>query len=93
MYEIAINDPKVYLDGEAYARNNNSSLSEMVNRYVASLAAKLRSSKKHQKVALDKTEDFQNAMNYVKSLSAKEGGTVPADENGLDALVEKKYKL
>lgn len=93
MYEIAINDPKVYLDGEAYARNNNSSLSEMVNRYVASLAAKLRSSKKHQKVALDKTEDFQNAMNYVKSLAAKEGGTVPAYENGLDALVEKKYKL
>lgn len=93
MYEIAINDPKVYLDGEAYARNNNSSLSEMVNRYVASLAAKLRSSKKHQQVALDKTEDFQNAMNYVKSLAAKEGGTVPADENGLDALVERKYKL
>lgn len=93
MYEIAINDSKVYLEGEAYARNNNSSLSEMVNRYVASLAAKLRSSKKHQKVALDNTEDFQNAMNYVKSLVAKEGGTVPADENGLDALVERKYKL
>ena len=39
MYQITINDPKVYQAGEIFAKENHSTLEELVNRYVASLAA------------------------------------------------------
>lgn len=38
-----------------------------------------------------KTKAFQDALAYVCTLQAKGGKPVPADENGLDALVELKY--
>lgn len=93
MYTIAIDDPMAYLDGEIYAKENHSSLKELVNKYVASLAAKVRTTQKQNKVVLSQTEEFQKALAYVESLTAKGGRPVPAEENGLEALVEKKYKL
>ena len=34
-----------------------------------------------------------DALSYVKTLKAKGGKPIPADENSLDALVDKKYAL
>lgn len=63
MYQIAINDPTVYLDGETYAN------------------------------PFSQTEEFQKALALVKTMTVKGGNPVPADEDGLEALVEAKYKL
>ncbi len=93
MYQIAINDPMAYMDGETYAREHYSSLEELVNKYVVALAEKIRSRKKCPAAASSEAEEYQQALAYVKSLVVKGGPSVPADENGLDALVEKKYAL
>ena len=37
--------------------------------------------------------EFKEALAYVKSIVPTEGKPVPADENGMDVLVEQKYKL
>lgn len=39
----------------------------------------------------ENTKEFQDALDYVRTLKARGGKPVPADENGLDALVEQKY--
>lgn len=93
MYQIAINDPMIYLDGEAYAKENHSSLTELVNKYVASLAEKVRLTRKTQQQSLSQTDEFRKALAYVKAIVPTGGKPVPADENGLDVLVEQKYKL
>ncbi len=93
MYQITINDPRAYLDGETYAKEHHSSLEEMVNEYVASLADMIRSKKQHQSVPFSQTEEFLKMLEFVKTKAAKGGKPVPADEDGLDALVEAKYSL
>ncbi len=92
MYQIAINDPLVYLDGETYARENHSSLEELVNKYVASLANMIRAKRKPHAVPFTQTDEFLNALSLVKTMAARGDRPVPADENGLEALVELKYK-
>ena len=91
MYEIAINDPLVYLDGETYARENHSSLDELVNKYVSDLAALVRSRKKNSAVPFSQTEEFKNALAFVKTKVARGGHPVPVDEDGMEVLVEAKY--
>lgn len=93
MYEIAINDPGIYLDGETYAKEHHSSLEELVNKYVASLADLVRSRKKQREVPFTQTDEFLKALAFVKTKAAKGGTPVPVDEDGLGALVEAKYKL
>lgn len=93
MYQIAINDPMVYLDGETYARENHSSLEELVNKYVANLAALVRSRKKPSTVPFSQSEEFKKALAFVKTKAAKGGNPVPVDEDGLASLVETKYML
>ena len=39
------------------------------------------------------TTEFKEALAYVETMVSKGGKPVPADANGLDALVEKKYAL
>lgn len=39
----------------------------------------------------ENTKEFQDALDYVRTLKTKGGKPVPADENGLEALVELKY--
>lgn len=42
----------------------------------------------------NQTEDeFIDALAFVKTKAAKGGTPVPVDEDGLEALVEAKYKL
>lgn len=36
---------------------------------------------------------LDSAMNFVKTLSVRGGQPVPSDDNGMDALIDKKYLL
>lgn len=73
---------------EEYARQHNISVSDAIERGVMLLWGKLQ---ERQDAA--KSMEYQNALAYVKTLKAKGGKPVPADENGLDALVEERYSL
>lgn len=93
MYQITINDPLAYRAGEAFARANNSTLSELVNRYVASLASKTLS---HTKPggSITETKEFMDAMEYMDSLVADDlTPPVAADEDGDGAMSRIKYGL
>ena len=60
---------------------------ESVSRYVSRLGRRARSSRRVSSVQ-DKREA---AMLFVKNLSVQGGLSVPADESGIDALVDEKY--
>ena len=61
MNTIIIDDPLVFQGGELYARANHSSLKELVNKYVASLAAQVNSSNQREKTtkSFTDTKEFQ----------------------------------
>lgn len=42
---------------------------------------------------ITETTEFKEALAYVETMVSKGGKPVPADEDGLDALVEMKYAL
>jgi hypothetical protein len=93
MYQITINDPAIYQAGEAFARKNNSTLSEMVNKYVASLAAKALSHKE-KKVTFTETKEFKDAMKYMDAFVAEDlSSPVSPEENGKGAMTKVKYGL
>lgn len=46
-----------------------------------------------KKGKITESVEYKNALARMKELSGKGGRPVPADENGLDALIEKKYLL
>lgn len=73
---------------EEYARQHNISVSDAIERGVMLLWGKLQ-----ERQGVVKSMEYQNALAYVKTLKAKGGKPVPADENGLDALVEERYSL
>ena len=82
MYQITINDPAIFQAGEAFARQNNSSLSEMVNKYVASLAAKALSHTE-KKADLTNTKEFKDAMKFMDTFVADDMSTPASpEENG-----------
>lgn len=71
MNTIIIDDPKVYQGGEMFAKQNHVSLKELVNNYVASLAAKVQSRNKNAvDVSFTQTEAFKKAMDYMDSFVA-----------------------
>jgi hypothetical protein len=93
MHQITIYDPLAYQAGEAFARAHNSTLSELVNKYVASLASKALPHTKKGSCVMD-TKEFQDAMEYMDTLVADDLATpVPADENGSGAMLRIKYGL
>ena len=93
MYQIAINDPKIYQAGEIFARENHSTLDELVNKYVAELAAKILS-RKESKQNITQTEEFKQAMKYMDTFVAEDlCSSVPVDEDGNGALARIKYGL
>lgn len=93
MYTIAIDDPKIYQAGEIFAKENHSSLKELVNIYVASLAKKVFA-KTGKKEALVKTEEFKDAMAFMDSFVVDDLKTsVPISDNGKGALVHVKYSV
>ena len=93
MYQIVINDPKIYQAGEIFAQENHSTLDELVNKYVAELAAKILS-RKEAKQNITQTEEFKQAMKYMDKFVAEDLCTsVSADEDGNGALARIKYGL
>ena len=86
MYTITIEDPKIYLSGEIFARENHSSLKELVNKYVASLAAKVLSQKTVD-VPYSEAKEFKEAMLFMDSFVADNlVGQIPVDDNGKGAF-------
>ena len=89
MYQITINDPTIYKAGELFAKENHSTLEELVNRYVANLAAKILSRKKEATV---EAEAFQEAMNFMDTFVVNDmSSSIPVEEDGKGALASVKY--
>ena len=83
----------VYQGGEMFAKQNNVSLKELVNNYVASLAAKVQPRKKNaDDVSFTQTDAFKKAMDYMDSFVADDFTTpVPIDENSKAVVAHNKY--
>lgn len=93
MNTIIIDDPRVYQGGEMFARENHVSLKELVNNYVASLAAKVQSRKGDvSKVAYTQTDEFKEAMEYMDNFVADDlAQPVPTDEETKAVVAHSKY--
>lgn len=94
MNTIIIDDPLVFQGSELYARANHSSLKELVNKYVASLAAQVNSSNQREKTtkSFTDTKEFQNAMAFMDSFVINDmSSVVPIEEDGKGAIARIKY--
>lgn len=93
MNTIIIDDPKVYQGGEMFAKQNHVSLKELVNNYVASLAAKVQSRNKNAvDVSFTQTDAFKKAMDYMDSFVADDFTTpVPVNEDTKAVVAHIKY--
>lgn len=87
MNTIAI-DSNIYKGVESYAKLNNISVTAAIEKAISLFLQKVQPKQK-----LLETAEFNDALSYVKTLKAKGGKPIPADENRLDALVDKKYAL
>lgn len=85
MNTVAI-DSNIYKGVERYAKLHNITVGDVVEKGVLLLIENFQ-----PKQSIYKTKEFQDALAYVSTMQAKGGKPVPADENGLEALVEKKY--
>lgn len=93
MNTITIDDPIVYQGGEMFARQNHVSLKELVNNYVASLAAKVQTRKDDvSKVVFTQTDKFKEAMEYMDNFVADDlSQPVPTDEEAKAVVAHLKY--
>ena len=87
MNTIAI-DSNIYKGAESYAKLHNISVTAAIEKAISMFLQKVQPKQK-----LLETAEFNDALSYVKTLKAKGGKPIPADENSLDALVDKKYAL
>ena len=96
MNTITIDDPRIFQGGELFAKANHSTLKELVNKYVATLAANFYSSKGAGKTEehLIESEEFKKAMAFMDSFVIEDlAYEIPADEDGRGALARVKYGL
>ena len=87
MNTVAINS-NVYRSAEQYAHLHNISVTDAVEKAILLLLQKVQPKQK-----LTEITEFKEALAYVKSIVPTGGNPVPADENGMDALVDQKHKL
>lgn len=83
MNTIAI-ESNIYKGAESYAKLHNISVTAAIEKAISLFLQKVQSKQK-----LLETAEFNDALSYVKTLKAKGGKPIPADENSLDALVDK----
>ena len=83
MNTIAI-DSNIYKGAESYAKLHNISVTTAIEKAISLFLQKVQPKQK-----LLETAEFNDALSYVKTLKAKGGKPIPADENSLDALVDK----
>lgn len=81
-------DSNIYKSAESYAKMHNISVTAAIEKAISLFLQKVQPKQK-----LLETSEFKDALSYVKTLKAKGGKPIPAEENGLDALVSKKYAL
>ena len=81
-------DSNIYKGAESYAKLHNISVTAAIEKAISLFLQKVQPKQK-----LLETAEFNDALSYVKTLKAKGGKPIPADENSLDALVDKKYAL
>ena len=87
MNTITINS-NIYRGAEQYANQHNMSVKDAVEKAILLFLQKEPLTQK-----ITETTEFKEALDYVKSIIPTGGMPVPAEENGLDVLVEQKYKL
>lgn len=87
MNTVSINS-NIYRGAEQYANMHNISVADAVEKAISLFLQKAEPKQK-----ISETSKFKEALAYVKSIVPTEGKPVPADANGLDVLVEQKYKL
>ena len=77
-------DSNIYKGAESYAKLHNISVTAAIEKAISLFLQKVQPKQK-----LLETAEFNDALSYVKTLKAKGGKPIPADENSLDALVDK----
>lgn len=81
-------DNNRYRTAEMYAKLHNISIKAVVARSLDLLFGQAKTD-----VLTDKESDFDKAMAVMDSMMIKGGKQIPADENGINALIEQKYEL
>ena len=75
MNTIAI-DSNIYKGAESYAKLHNISVTAAIEKAISLFLQKVQPKQK-----LLETAEFNDALSYVKTLKAKGGKPIPADEN------------
>ena len=81
-------DTSVYNKAELYAKMNNLSVRDVVEAGIKMFVGKPKKA-----VSVDNSSEFEAAMAYIRTISAKGGKPVPAEESGKGAVVDVKYSL
>ena len=77
-------DSSLYNSTAQYAQQHHMNINQVVEAGLKLLLSQIRP--KHEKVkSVWDTEEYQNAMAYLDTLSDKSGKPVPADEDGRNA--------
>ena len=87
-YIQAFSGPMISKRDSSDAKLHNISVTAAIEKAISLFLQKVQPKQK-----LLETAEFNDALSYVKTLKAKGGKPIPADENSLDALVDKKYAL
>ena len=85
MNTIAI-DSNIYKGAESYAKLHNISVTAVIEKAISLFLQKVQPKQK-----LLETAEFNDALSYVKTLKAKGGKPIPADENSLDAKIRQGF--
>ena len=98
-----IQDTPIWNEVKNWDKEDKISLITLLSRSLAETSGKETSGEKklhtHEKYVellnkkVTETLTYKKALIRMKALSGKGGRPVPADENGLDALIEAKYQL
>lgn len=83
-------DSDMYRGAAEYAERYNMSVKDVVEHGIQLLIGTINNAITESKV---RKINRDKAMDFVKTLSASGGSIVPADENGIGALIEEKYGL
>lgn len=83
-------DNSIYKRAELYARQHNVSVEKLVEQTIVQLIS-FQPAPSRNEVALTETDAYKQALAYVKTLSVKAKTPVPADAEGMEALIDEKY--
>ena len=82
-------DQRYYESAMNYAKLHDISMTRVVEQGLSLLFSQHKYQNPPESSA--KPTDWEAAMSYIKTLSAHGGSPVPADEKGIDTLIDTKY--